>query len=319
MDDGHRRRPSVSSPIVAGHVFISYSQRDRDYVHALVTYLRTHGLTVWFDENLHAGTSQWVKSIEVAIEGASAVVPVMSTESDGSVWVDRELDLAQELRKPIVPLLLSGRCFLRLRDRQYADVTGGQMPGGDFILQLTTPAPEVPRPVGVAPPTHPGLAPMAQPTVQAVPTAPTYPPPATGPVYPPPAQPQPYQPPAPTHPPQAIYPPPAPPQSTPPQTPWAHQPQSGYAVPPTQPGLVPVDRAKSWATQSMWWSLAGLCSLFTVIVGWVFAVKALNESRRTGLSLNRAYLAVGLAALITGALVVVVIYTVASGGVSTHS
>jgi hypothetical protein len=306
-------------------VFISYSQRDRDYVHALVTHLRSHGLTVWFDENLHAGTSQWVKSIEVAIEGASAVVPVMSTESDGSVWVDRELDLAQELRKPIVPLLLSGRCFLRLRDRQYADVTGGQMPGPDFIVQLTTPAPEIPRPVSVAPPTHPAPAPIVQPTLQAGPSAPTYPPPATGPVYPPPAQPQPYQPPAPTHPPQAMYPPPPPQQQpqqaqpAPPQTPWAHQPQPGYAVPPTPPGLVPVDRAKSWATQSMWWSLAGLCSLFPVIVGWVFAVKALNESRRTGLSVNRVYLALGLAALVSGALVVFVIYTVASGGLSNTS
>src|SRR5215472_19079570 len=167
MADGHGRRSSVASQIVAGHVFISYSQRDRDYVHALVSHLRTHGVVVWFDENLHAGTSQWVKSIEVAIEGAIAVVPVMSTESDGSVWVDRELDLAQELRKPIVPLLLSGRCFLRLRDRQYADVTGGHMPGPDFMVQLTTPAPEIPRPVTVAPPTHPAPAPIVQPTVQA--------------------------------------------------------------------------------------------------------------------------------------------------------
>jgi hypothetical protein len=334
-------------------------------------------VVVWFDENLHAGTSQWVKSIEGAIEGSIAVIPVMSTESDGSVWVDRELDLAQELRKPIVPLLLSGRCFLRLRDRQYEDVTGGRMPGADFLIQLTAPAPEIPRPVTVAPPAHGGPAaptapisvppsapttPISVPPISAPPVAPPVsvppkpvypPPPATGPVYPPPgpvypppSQPQTYQPHAPAYPPhpQAVpaypppqqaaptYPPPQPaapayappqamqPQPAPPATPWAQQPQPGYAVPPAgQTGLVPVDRAKSWATQSMWWSLAGLCTLFTLIVAWVFAVKALNESRRTGLSINRVYVALGLAALLTGVVVVVVIYTLASGDLSSSS
>jgi hypothetical protein len=69
----------------------------------------------------------------------------------------------------------------------------------------------------------------------------------------------------------------------------------------------------------MWWSLAGMCTLFTLIVGWVFAVKALNESRRTGLSMNRVYLAMGLAALITGVMVVAVIYTVASGNLSSST
>jgi hypothetical protein len=82
---------------------------------------------------------------------------------------------------------------------------------------------------------------------------------------------------------------------------------------------VPVDRAKSWATQSMWWSLAGLCTLFTLIVAWVFAIKALNESRRTGLSINRVYLALGLAALLTGVVVVVVIYALATGDFSSSS
>jgi hypothetical protein len=177
---------------------------------------------------------------------------------------------------------------------------------------------------------------MAAPPVS-VPPNPVYPPPpATGPVYPPPgpaypppAQPHTYQPPAPTYPQQPAEPPPAPPatpwahqpQPPPPATPWAHQPQPGYAVPPppAQTGFVPVDRAKSWATQSMWWSLAGLCTLFTLIVAWVFAIKALNESRRTGLSINRVYLALGLAALLTGVVVVVVIYALATGDFSSSS
>jgi hypothetical protein len=298
-------------------VFISYSQRDRDYVRALVAHLQSHGVTVWFDENLHAGTSQWVKSIEGAIEGSIAVIPVMSTESDGSVWVDRELDLAQELRKPIVPLLLSGRCFLRLRDRQFEDVTTGQMPGMDFIRQLNSPPPEIPRPVTVAPPAQPSAASLTQvgPTTPATPMPPVAPmpqpiAPMPQPTQPVAQQPMPMPPVAPpTQPiaqPQPTY--AYPPTGYPPVVAWPQQPQPGYIAAPQ--GLVPIDRAKSWATQAIWWSLAGLCTGITLIVGWVFAIKALNESRRTGLSMNRVYVALGMAALITGAFVVIVVYSV---------
>jgi TIR domain-containing protein len=297
------------SHLVAGHVFISYSRRDKDYVHRLVGHLQAQGVPVWFDDSLHAGTSQWVKTIETAIEGSIAVVAVMSGESDGSVWVDRELDLAQELRKPIVPLLLSGRCFMRLRDRQYEDVSDGRLPGPDFTAQLLSPAPEIPRPVTTAAPATAAPAAPAPPAYQ----HPQPQPPMTQPM----AQPGP---------------PMAPP--APPMTPWAHPPQPGFAQPappptayqpmpmgypapaPAPAGYVAVDRAKTWAMQSIYWSVASLCIGLTLPVGWVFAVKALNESRRTQLSANRAYLALGLAALMT--IYVIALYTyVILNGVST--
>jgi hypothetical protein len=263
MSNGAGRRDDG----VAGHVFISYSRDNRDYVQALVAHLRSQGLQVWFDDSLHAGTSQWVKAIESAIEGSIAVVPIMSRESDGSAWVDRELDLAQELHKPIVPLLLSGRCFLRLRDRQYEDVTSGRMPGPTFTAQLISPPSEIPRPAPVA------------------------------------------------HAPQ--------PQPVPPITPWAHQPQPGYAVPagyqaqPYYPVPYPqpeADRVRSLTTRAIWWSIGGFMAGFTLPVGWVYAIRAFKESRRTGRSTTRAYVGLGVAALMTGYVIALYIYVGTTSG-----
>ena len=60
----------------------------------------------------------------------------MTPAAGDSAWVDRELDLAQELDKPILPLLVAGRRFMRLRDVQVEDVTGGRMPSQSFVDRL---------------------------------------------------------------------------------------------------------------------------------------------------------------------------------------
>ena len=114
---------------MAGHVFISYSRQDQAYVQRLVSFLRSRGLTVWIDTSLEPGTPTWSRAIETAIDGSVAVVALMSTAAAESAWVDREIDLAQELRRPIIPLHLSGRRLMRLRDIQSVDVTAGGMPG----------------------------------------------------------------------------------------------------------------------------------------------------------------------------------------------
>lgn len=46
-----------------GHVFISYSQRDTNYAHALADNLQGVGFNVWIDESLDYG-SQWPHEIQ---------------------------------------------------------------------------------------------------------------------------------------------------------------------------------------------------------------------------------------------------------------
>jgi hypothetical protein len=124
------------APVPAGgYVFVSYSHRDKVYVDQLVTFLRSHGIEVWTDEGIDYG-SRWEHEIESKVEGCRILIPVMSDHSRVAPWVTREIDLAQELNKPILPLLLSGRRFMRLRDLQDEDVTGGRMPSTKFIAAL---------------------------------------------------------------------------------------------------------------------------------------------------------------------------------------
>jgi hypothetical protein len=117
---------------VAGHVFVSYSRGDGEYVAALVKHMRAQGLTVWTDQGVSVG-ARWVREIERQILDCAAFVPVMSERSRDANWVDREIDLAEEQQKPIAPLLLTGRPFFRLRHLQYEDVRAGNMPSGEFL------------------------------------------------------------------------------------------------------------------------------------------------------------------------------------------
>lgn len=53
-----------------------------------------------------------------------------------SAWVNREIALADRRSKAILPILLRGRPFFSLFDRQYLDSSDGSMPGPWFIGRL---------------------------------------------------------------------------------------------------------------------------------------------------------------------------------------
>jgi TIR domain len=120
---------------LAGHVFISYSRRDAEYVTKLVEYLRAQGLTVWVDTNLDPG-DRWNTIIREQIEASAVFVLVMTPAAETSEWVERELQYAQSLGRLIVPLLLDGKPFFSLFNRQHDNVVGGRMPSAELVAQL---------------------------------------------------------------------------------------------------------------------------------------------------------------------------------------
>ncbi len=120
---------------VSGNIFVSYSHADAEYVGRLKVHLVASGLAVWTDEGIDYG-SRWSMVIEKQIETCAVFVPVMTESSREAPWVNREIDLAQELGKPILPLLLSGRRFLSLRDVQDEEVVGGRLPSSRFVQRL---------------------------------------------------------------------------------------------------------------------------------------------------------------------------------------
>jgi hypothetical protein len=127
-------------------IFISYSRQDRAYVSLLDQVLQSHNLPVWIDDHIDYGTT-WPRVIQDHLEQCQAFVVVMSPRSEASHWVQCELSLALELKKPIFPLLLEGRRWLSVAAIQSVDVAGGNLPPARFFDTLR---PYFPAPTATA-------------------------------------------------------------------------------------------------------------------------------------------------------------------------
>ncbi len=98
----------------------------------------------------------------------------MSPDAEASDWVEREILLARQEQKAILPLRLRGRGLSLLIDQQYVDVSGGQMPPETFYARLrqdvgraASGPPAAPPPVSqpVTPAPEPDLPPPAVPVL----------------------------------------------------------------------------------------------------------------------------------------------------------
>jgi hypothetical protein len=87
--------------------------------------LEAEGFTVWVDEQGLTPSSRWWKMIEQNIEDCAALIVIMSVNSAESDWVEREILLAEKLKRPLFPLLLSGEAWSRLANIQYEDMRAG--------------------------------------------------------------------------------------------------------------------------------------------------------------------------------------------------
>ncbi|PSN13460.1 hypothetical protein C7293_15885 [filamentous cyanobacterium CCT1] len=116
-------------------IFISYSRQDQAYVSLLTQALESHHLPVWLDDRIDYGT-RWPRVIQDHLEQCQVFVVVMSPRSEESHWVQCELSLALELKKPIFPLLLEGRRWLSVAAIQAVDVADGKLPPARFFNTL---------------------------------------------------------------------------------------------------------------------------------------------------------------------------------------
>ncbi|MGH3798270.1 MAG: toll/interleukin-1 receptor domain-containing protein [Pseudonocardiaceae bacterium] len=129
------RQPDTERRAIARHVFISFSREDRAYVAALAQFLQAADLDVWFDRDI-AISEGWPSVIVEQIDTCTAVVVVMTPEAERSVWVDREINRAEQRGKEIMPLLLRGEPIMRLNDRHYTSIVSGQLPRTEFVNRL---------------------------------------------------------------------------------------------------------------------------------------------------------------------------------------
>ncbi|MBC8243306.1 MAG: TIR domain-containing protein [Verrucomicrobia bacterium] len=92
---------------MAEEVFISYGSPDRDRIQDLVSRLRQAGVTVWIDEAGIEGAAMWSEEIVGAINHCKVLILAISPNSTKSKNVVRELALASEEEKTILPVFIA--------------------------------------------------------------------------------------------------------------------------------------------------------------------------------------------------------------------
>jgi hypothetical protein len=118
-----------------GYIFISYSHKDKDYVHKLQTALMDEGFEVWIDDRIDYGT-EWPKVIQKQLDNCDAFIIVVSENAYESKWVQNEVARAGRKKKPFFPLLLNGEPWLSVEATQYFDVRSGSLPSSNFLDRL---------------------------------------------------------------------------------------------------------------------------------------------------------------------------------------
>lgn len=127
------------------HIFISYSTQNSSYAIRLAHKLREEGFDVWIDNSRLRSSENWWEKIVNALGNCAAVVVVMTPEARQSRWVQREVTLADNWRKPTFPMLLSGENWEIFVLTQYEDIRGGDLPPPEFYDDLSQVAPRQTR------------------------------------------------------------------------------------------------------------------------------------------------------------------------------
>ena len=87
-------------------IFISYSRRDNDFVDRLVTELEARGVDVWVDTGEILAGEAWRRTIVEAIRSCQVFVILISPKSVQSENVTKELTLAEQYDKSVLPIVI---------------------------------------------------------------------------------------------------------------------------------------------------------------------------------------------------------------------
>src|SRR5438067_4214455 len=86
-------------------IFISYSRKNKEFVHRLDDALKSLGREAWVDWRDIRPTEEWMQAIYAAIEGADTFVFVLTPDSVASVVCNREIAHAAANNKRMVPIV----------------------------------------------------------------------------------------------------------------------------------------------------------------------------------------------------------------------
>jgi TolB-like protein len=103
-------------------VFISYASEDRLRILDLVERLRGARVSVWIDQMGIEGATMWSQEIVEAIDGCKVLILAISQRSTESENVVKELALASERRKKILPVCLDSSGIPKTMEYQLAGI-----------------------------------------------------------------------------------------------------------------------------------------------------------------------------------------------------
>ena len=103
-------------------VFISYASEDRVLIMDLVERLRGAGVSVWIDQMGIEGATMWSQEIVEAIDNCKVLILALSPRSTESENVVKELALASERRKKILPVCLESSGIPKSMEYQLAGI-----------------------------------------------------------------------------------------------------------------------------------------------------------------------------------------------------
>jgi len=92
---------------MSAEVFVSYASQDRDRILDLVDRLDKAGVSVWIDQMSIEGATMWSQEIVAAIRNCKVLILAISENSADSENVVKEVALASEGRKRILPVYLA--------------------------------------------------------------------------------------------------------------------------------------------------------------------------------------------------------------------
>ncbi|MGE0371666.1 MAG: tetratricopeptide repeat protein [Gammaproteobacteria bacterium] len=96
-----RSSTTAEAGAAAPHVFISYSSKHRALTERLAAYLKTKGLTVWWDQQALEARGPFDGQIRAGLQAADVVIVIWTTDAIVSDWVNFEADYAFKNNKLI--------------------------------------------------------------------------------------------------------------------------------------------------------------------------------------------------------------------------
>ena len=134
---GHDAASALSSR--SPHLFLSYASEDWVAALSIADALEAAGMPVWIDRRGLSGGDVWAAEITLAIRSCTALAVLCTPSSVASRNVRQELQLAWDLDRPILPVILepvefSDAMSYFLQGRQWIDASN--RPASEWLQEL---------------------------------------------------------------------------------------------------------------------------------------------------------------------------------------